>query len=178
LKGEGSAESGRAFLVNGMHYITFSSETVVFGNDGRKIVAVPTEKEAIEFIEEQEEASMDIKRGDILFCSLGVPSGSSIQGGNRPVAVISNNVNNKFSTVFTAIPLTTRAKKNLPTHVDIKASENHGLREDSIALCEQIMVLSEDSILNKKYGRLNDSVMEQITEALQIQLGMCEGYNS
>ena len=160
-----------------MYYIAFSSETVVFDSNGQKIVAVPTEKEAIEFIEEQEEALMDIKRGDILFCSLGKPNGSSIQGGNRPVAVISNNVNNKFSTVFTGIPLTTRAKKDLPTHVDIKASENHGLKEDSIALCEQIMALSEDSILNKRYGRLNDSVMEQITEALRIKLGMCERYN-
>ena len=34
------------------YYITYSSETVVYNSDGKKIVACPTEQEAIEFIDE------------------------------------------------------------------------------------------------------------------------------
>lgn len=37
-----------------MYYITFQSETVVFNRQSERVVAVPTEKEAEEFIAEQE----------------------------------------------------------------------------------------------------------------------------
>ena len=115
---------------------------------------------------------MEIRRGDVVFCSLGNHLGSSIQGGDRPVLYVSNDMNNKHSTVFTGVPLTTRVKRNLPTHVKVVASENTGLTEDSTALCEQVTVLSSDCILNENYGRVSEKVMEQITKALQVQLGM------
>lgn len=38
--------------MNKFYYITYSSETVVYNSDGNKIVACPTEQEAIEFIDE------------------------------------------------------------------------------------------------------------------------------
>ena len=37
---------------------------------------------------------MDIKRGDVVYCSLGIETGRSIQGGDRPVVVVSNDMNN------------------------------------------------------------------------------------
>lgn len=37
-----------------MYYITFPSETVVFNRWNERVIAVPTEKEAEEFIAEQE----------------------------------------------------------------------------------------------------------------------------
>ena len=43
----------------GMYYITFPSETVVFNRQSERMVAVPTEKEAEEFIAEQEETHGD-----------------------------------------------------------------------------------------------------------------------
>ena len=33
------------------YYITYSAETVVYDSDGNKIVACPTEQEAIEYID-------------------------------------------------------------------------------------------------------------------------------
>ena len=42
-----------------MYYITFPSETVVFDRQSEKVVAVPTEKEAEEFIAEQGETHGD-----------------------------------------------------------------------------------------------------------------------
>lgn len=38
--------------MNKPYYITYSAETVVYNSDGEKIVACPTEQEAVEFIDE------------------------------------------------------------------------------------------------------------------------------
>ncbi len=53
---------------------------------------------------------MKIQRGDILFANLGRYQGS-VQGGNRPVVVISNNKVNRYSTVITVVPLSTKVEK-------------------------------------------------------------------
>lgn len=37
-----------------MYYIIYSSEVVVYDENHKKLVSVPTEKEAIEYIREQE----------------------------------------------------------------------------------------------------------------------------
>jgi len=42
--------------------------------------------------------------------NLGVGKGS-IQGGIRPVVIISNSMNNKFSPTVNVLPVTSRAKK-------------------------------------------------------------------
>ena len=57
----------------------------------------------------------------------------SEQGGGRPAVVVSNDMCNRYSPVITVVFLTTREKKDLPTHVQIKSS-----RYDSTALCEQV----------------------------------------
>lgn len=154
-----------------MYYIIYPSEIVVFDEENERLVAVPTEGEAMEYITEVEK-SMDIRRGDIVFCRLGTHEGNSIQSGDRPIVVVSNNMNNKYSNVFTGVPLTTKVKRKLPTHVLIVAEEENGLKRDSIALCEQVTVLNYGCILIEDYGKVNEEVMEQITKALQIQLGI------
>lgn len=85
---------------------------------------------------------MEIRRGDDVFCSLGIEAGRSIQSGDRPVVV-----------VFTGVPLTIRVKRNLPTHVNVMATENSGLSEDSTVLCEQVTVLSCDYKSGNGRGR-------------------------
>mgnify|MGYP000774373875 FL=1 len=42
---------------------------------------------------------MKIRRGDILYADLGGQYQGSMQGGMRPVVVVSNNMANKHSTV-------------------------------------------------------------------------------
>ena len=69
-----------------------------------------------------------------------------VQSGYRPAAVISNNVGNKFSPNVIVVPLTTADKNPYqPTHVLLSAAEN-GLREDSIALCENPMTIPKDAL--------------------------------
>ena len=62
---------------------------------------------------------MTIRRGDILWADLGMFPTTSVQGGVRPVIVVSNNKANTYSSVITVVPLTSRIykKRYLPTHV-------------------------------------------------------------
>ncbi|MCM1159002.1 MAG: type II toxin-antitoxin system PemK/MazF family toxin [Clostridium sp.] len=120
---------------------------------------------------------MKIQRGDILFANLGRYKGS-VQGGNRPVVVISNNKVNRYSTVITVVPLSTRVekKKNLPTHVFVPASSVGGPEHDSIALCEQVISLDVENV-QEHIGRLEQGLLDKITEAVQIQIGVFGEYN-
>lgn len=114
---------------------------------------------------------MEIRRGDIVFCKLREqPLESSLQAKDRPVLVVSNDKNNLHSTVFTGVPLTTKEKKYLPTHVKIAAVTNKGLKKDSIALCEQVTSFDKEQILDADYGRVNEHIMKQVARALQIQM--------
>ncbi len=76
---------------------------------------------------------MKIQRGDILYADLGVQYQGSMQGGMRPVVVVSNNKANKHSTVIMVVPLSAKIykKQSLPTHVFISAYKAEGLEQHS-----------------------------------------------
>lgn len=115
------------------------------------------------------------RRGDIYYVDFGKTTGSK-QGGIRPALIVSNNRANKNSPVITVIPLTTKIRKKvyLPTHVRIRAA---GLPRPSMALAEQVESLDKCS-LKEKIGEVTDAaVMEKVTAALQIQIGVFEKYN-
>ena len=117
------------------------------------------------------------KRGEIYFSNLGYDFRSDKQCGSRPVIVISNNRANRNSSVVTVIPMTSRLnKKPLPTHVFVSRRLS-GLEKDSIALAEQITNLDKDK-LERKVGEIADEMtMDQLTTAIQIQLGFYDEYN-
>jgi mRNA interferase MazF len=118
------------------------------------------------------EIKNSFNRGSIILCDLGKRDGS-IQYGIRPCAVISNDLNNKFSTVLTVVPLSTsKFKKSLPTHVKITTA-NSKIEKDSIALCEQPMLVTKDSII-KELFELDNTLMEQISRGVMIQLGLTQ----
>ena len=52
--------------------------------------------------------NMNIKRGEIYLVDLGNQKGS-IQSGKRPVVVISNNMNNKYSPTINILPITSKS---------------------------------------------------------------------
>lgn len=110
---------------------------------------------------------------------LGQVKGNSIQAGVRPVVIVSNNRCNKHSKVINVVPLTAKVgeKKELPTHVFLKENENQGLKRNSLALCEQVTLLPVSDIINPYYGQVNDGSMDEITKALQVQLGAFAEYN-
>ena len=121
---------------------------------------------------------MKIRRGDVLYADLGVQYQGSIQGGLRPVVVVSNNKANKHSTVITVVPLSTKIykKRSLPTHVFVSAYQTEGLEQHSIALCEQVTALNSDRIIDC-IGNVGEEVLAGITRAVQVQVGAFEQYN-
>ena len=81
----------------------------------------------------------DIKRGDIFYISRYETTGSEQEGG-RPAIIVSNDICNKYSSTVSVVYLTTREKKEMPTHVTINSS-----KKVSTALCEQVQTVAREN---------------------------------
>ncbi len=112
-----------------------------------------------------------IKKGEIYFAKLDPTIGSEIKK-TRPALIVSNDLNNEFSTLLTVIPLTSHIDKIYPTEVLLDQAET-GLNKDSKAQCGQIRTISKMRITTKKpAGKINDTTMDKIHQAIQLHLDM------
>ena len=109
--------------------------------------------------------------GEIWMCRL--KGEGSIQGGYRPVFVLSNDKNNTFSTTLNVIPLTSKMnKRRLPIHVELLDYKRYGLRSPSTMMAEQTTTIKVDS-LDRRIGVIGDSkTLTQIKVALSIQFAV------
>lgn len=112
-----------------------------------------------------------IKRGEIYYADLTTSeSGSSVQSGRRPVVIIQNDVGNAYSPTTIVVPLTSKNKRrDLPTHVKVKANKETGLRCDSIALLEQVQSIDKDR-LKTRVGMIRN--VNELNHALKISVGL------
>lgn len=110
---------------------------------------------------------MDIKLGDVWFAKFR--QDESIQGGIRPCIIKSNDKNNIYSPNVSVIPLTTKNKKYIPTHITIYPTIENGLIEKSIALCENIIPIPKSRLI-KKIGFVNEIVIQNLDIGCSIQL--------
>jgi mRNA interferase MazF len=112
-----------------------------------------------------------MKRGEIYDARLEPVEGSE-QGGTRPVIVVSRDVINVYSPVVLAVPCTTyRPQKTIyPTQVLIQ-SPNGGLSKDSLAMADQVRVLSKTRLIQLR-GTLNEEIIQQLNQALIIALDL------
>ncbi|MGN0169216.1 MAG: type II toxin-antitoxin system PemK/MazF family toxin [Lachnospiraceae bacterium] len=111
-----------------------------------------------------------IKRGDIYYadlCGLEQSVGSE-QTGRRPVLIIQNDIGNIHSPTTIVAILTTKIKRNLPTHVVIR--EFAGLSQVSAVCLEQIKTIDK-SRLEKYCGNVGNEMMQEIEQAIFISLG-------
>lgn len=94
----------------------------------------------------------------------------SVQGGYRPVFIVSNDLNNEHSPTVNIIPLTSRGnKRNLPVHVYLGKYEEYGLKVPSTMLIEQITTINAES-LDRKIGCISDAqTLTNIQNAMAIQ---------
>ena len=106
---------------------------------------------------------IQVYRGNIFWVDFNFSTGSE-QSGLRPCVVVSNDIANEHSTTITAIPLTTRDKKPLPTHATVFATGRK-----STALCEHVLSVSKDR-LQDYIGDCSTAEMQQINECLRVQL--------
>lgn len=110
----------------------------------------------------------EICRGDIFFIDLGYGIGSE-QAYARPCLCVQNDVGNLYSRTIIIVPITSAAKKRMPTHVSLPA--DCGLKCRSIALCEQLRVVDKRRI-DRYIGSAPAETMERINRALAVSIGL------
>lgn len=114
---------------------------------------------------------MEIKRGDIYYADLN-PTVGCEQGGVRPVLIIQNNVGNHFSPTVIAAAITSRRKKDMPTHV-LLDEDGTRLFADSRIMLEQVRTIDRERL--KEYvGSANAATMQYVDHAIAVSFGLDE----
>lgn len=110
-----------------------------------------------------------MKRGQVYYADLRPVVGSE-QGGIRPCLIIQNDTGNLHSQTVIIANMTTQSKNNLPTHVAV-SSEDYCLNINTTILLEQLRTLDKSRIRDF-VGRLSESTMRKVDEALRISLAL------
>lgn len=111
------------------------------------------------------DATRKIMRGDVFYVHIADSIGEE-QSKARPGVIVSNDANNKNSGVVEVVYLTTKSKKELPTHVNTLAT---GIQ--STVLCEQITSVSVNR-LGDYLCRISSEDMKKIDHAMLVSLGI------
>lgn len=117
------------------------------------------------------------KQYEIWFAELGDHYGTSVQSGNRPVLILTNDVANRYSQTFTVIPLTSKMKKlDLPTHIVLTEAHCEMLKperlEDSVLLIEQITTIDQSALFNRLCRVTSAEKKKEIEQAVARQFDM------
>ncbi len=120
----------------------------------------------------RDRSSVCPKRLEIWYAHLPVHRDSNIQGGERPVLIVSNDIVNAQSGAVTVLPMTSRLKKLfMPTHV-LLAEGTHELEKCSVVLAEQITTVDK-KILERKIGEVTDkAAVRGVEDAIREQLAI------
>ena len=110
---------------------------------------------------------MDVRRGDIYYADLSNDKIDS-ECGVRPVLIVQNNKGNAHSTSYIAALITSKPKKYLPTHITL--SKNCGLRKKSTVLCEHIVTVKRDMLLDYIGTIVNTDDERKLNKALSVSL--------
>ena len=116
------------------------------------------------------------QRGDIWFADLEPHAGTSVQGGCRPVLIVSNDVGNTYAETLNVLPMTRQLKKpDLPCHTELNPdaiSDRHQTMDNSMILAEQITTISKDQLRNY-VGRIDEkNLIADVDHAVSVQLGL------
>ena len=109
-----------------------------------------------------------IRRGDVFYADL-CPVVGCEQGGIRPVLIIQNDIGNRYSPTVIVVAITSKLKKELPTHVEIGCMEP--LQKNSVVLLEHIRTIDRIRLL-EYIGSLSELRMISIDQALSLSLGL------
>lgn len=109
----------------------------------------------------------EIKKGDVIYVDLSSFEDGSVQGNGvnstgRPCVVVGKGFNSKLI----VCALTTKNKKDMPTHTRVKIKGR-----ESIALLEQLFTIEKEKI-NSKRWHVTEEEMNNIESCLKISLGL------
>ena len=112
---------------------------------------------------------MKVTKGDIVYLRKEAYQKKigNIQGGMRPLLVVSNDTGNYFSNICLVVPLTHNLKKRrLPVHAIVS-----GINKLSMVLCEQIFTINQDDI-HRVVKHATPEEMIKVEKALKNSLGI------
>lgn len=140
------------------------------GFDPRKYITVPVHH-AVRSTPEHTP-----QRGEIWFADLGSHPNSSVQGGIRPVVIVSNDIGNAHADTVNIVPMTRHLKKpELPCHTKLSPeciTDARQLLDTSMILAEQITTIGKKCLCNY-VGKIADkAVLHRIDKAVAAQLGI------
>lgn len=110
---------------------------------------------------------MNVRRGDIFMADLSAHRTDSVCGV-RPVIIVQNDKGNAHSTSYIAAVITSKPKKNMPTHILL--SSRCGLRKNSTVLCEHLVTVRSDMLLDYIGTIINTEDEKRLDRALEISL--------
>lgn len=114
------------------------------------------------------------KRMEVWYANLPLDTNTSVQGGTRPVLIMSNDVGNRTSRTVTVLPMTSKLKHpNMPTHVYMPGKD--GLERSSMILAEQITTVDKSALDRKLADCAEPSMVRQVEAAVSEQLGLNGG---
>ena len=116
---------------------------------------------------------MKVERGEIWWADLN--GSGSIQAGRRPVVIVSNKMNNIHSPIVNVIPITSKNKKYIPSHVEV--AMDCGLSHTSTILTEQITTINKTDLLDR-INRSTEKTITRLNKAIRLQLGIDEFMNT
>lgn len=110
------------------------------------------------------------RRGDVYDTEMDPVVGSEI-GKRRPAVVVSNNLNNAYSSTVTVVPITGQpASRAYPFEVQIPRGVA-GLTVDSRAKTDQIRAVDKRRLLNYR-GAVPPEYLARLERALKIHLDL------
>ena len=113
----------------------------------------------------------NVFKDDVYFADLNPVVGSEV-GGIRPVVIIQNDTGNRFAPTVVAAITSRTSKKELPTHVRVKA-QTGGLLADSVIMLEQMRTIDKTR-LRQFLGRVDGDTLERIENAAKRSLGITD----
>ena len=168
-------ERGRKIHVN--KYINQRGKTKPHRRSEASCKLTSKEPQFYELPADQWPATKIPKQYEIWFAELGDHYGTSVQSGNRPVLILTNDVANRYSQTFTVIPLTSKMKKlDLPTHIVLTETHCEMLKperlEGSVLLIEQITTIDQSALFNRLCRVTSAEKKQEIEQAVARQFDM------
>ncbi|MBD0302879.1 MAG: type II toxin-antitoxin system PemK/MazF family toxin [Tolypothrix sp. T3-bin4] len=112
------------------------------------------------------------QRGEVYLVSFDPTVGAEIQK-SRPALVLQNDVSNEYSPITIVAAITSKFDEPVyPTEVLIQVPEG-GLTINSVALLNHIRSIDKQRLI-KRLGKLEESTVKQVNQAIQISLGLVE----
>ncbi|WP_308161943.1 type II toxin-antitoxin system PemK/MazF family toxin [Bacillus sp. ISL-75] len=114
---------------------------------------------------------MNVNKGDVYLADLG-KGFESEQGGIRPVVIVSNHINNRYSPTVTIVPVTGQiTKAKLPTHVELGFLINQ--ERESVVMVEQIKTISKKRLM-QFITTLDRELIADIDDSISIQMQLVD----